>query len=428
MAANGNYDISAYPVHSDVRDNQQQQQQQVSGASSLAANIGSAQNYDALLRAISNSMQHGNSSVSTAITDLINDKARQPEQQAPVNLVQRGSTAFRRSEMVDFEGRVATRNDVVKVNPVYPLGVIRDLSKSIKSGRDLPSTTNSRAYPKPLIPNHCLFKIVDYEIINFSHDKELSTQFIVKPVINADGTTWLQTNKLFVNYLNDELPWEIKISMSKMYKNAIMGSANEAPSDKPIERWNPRGWYLYVNPFENRNEAANGYLGNVALSFSFLSPGEDMRQILEKADVFDSFDDLNAEHLRLAMNFVSIESDKFLVNNTNAVSLFNYKQVEKINSSNKYKAARGKRIGTKLLKKPYSKPDKTARIEEKDEIVSERKRKRALRKLIKSKILIENDSTAMDDGIDDDDSNDETNDFVDEDDNDDIENAESSTQ
>ena len=196
MAANGNFDFSAYPVHSDVRDNQQ-----VSGASSLAANIGSAQNYDALLRAISNSMHHGNSSVPTAISDLTNEKARQPEP-APVNLAQRGSTAFRRSEMVDFEGRVATRNDVVKVNPVYPLGVIRDLSKSIKSGRDLPSTTNARAYPK------------------------------------------------------------------SMYKNAIMGSANEVQTDKPIKRWNPKGWYLYVNPFENRNEAANTYLGNVALSFS----------------------------------------------------------------------------------------------------------------------------------------------------------------
>ena len=91
------------------------------------------------------------------------------------------------------------------------------------------------------------------------------------------------------------------------------------------------------------------------------------------------------------MNFVSIESDKFLVNNTNAVSLFNYKQVEKINSSNKYKVARGKRIGNKLLKKPYSKTDKAARNEEKDEIVGDRKRKRALRKLIKSKVLIEDE-------------------------------------
>ena len=111
-----------------------------------------------------------------------------------------------------------------------------------------------------------------------------------------------------------------------------MGGANEAPSEKPMERWNPKGWYMYVNPFENRNEAANCYLGNVALSFSFLSPNEDMRQIIEKAGIFDAFDDLNAEHLRLAMNFVSVESDKFLVNNTNAVNLFNYKQVEKLNS------------------------------------------------------------------------------------------------
>ena len=63
-----------------------------------------------------------------------------------------------------------------------------------------------------------------------------------------------------------------------------------------------------------------------------------MKQILEKAAIFEPFDDLNSEHLRLAMNFVSIESDKFLVNNTYAVSLFNYKQVEKINASNKYKA------------------------------------------------------------------------------------------
>ena len=422
MAAYGNNDLSAYPIHADVHNNQQQQQ--VSGASSLAANIGAAQNYDTLLRAISQSMQHGNSSVSSAISDLINEKARQPESQAPVNLAQRGSTAFRRSEMVDFEGRVAARNDIVKVNPIYPLGVIRDLSKAIKSGRDLPSTTSSRAYPKPLMPNHTIFKIVDYEIINFSHDKELSTQFILKPVINSDGTTWLQTNKLFVNYLNDDLPWEIKVSMSKMYKNAIMGSSNEAPSDKQVERWNPRGWYLYVNPFENRNEAANGYLGNVALSFSFLSPREDMRQILEKSGVFETFDDLNAEHLRLAMNFVSVESDKFYVNNTNAVSLFNYKQVEKINTSNKYKAARGKRIGNKLLKKPYSKTDKANRNEEKDEIAVERKRKRALRKLIKSKILNENEGVSKDDDLDDDDSNDETNDFLDDDENDDNDSGE----
>ena len=82
----------------------------------------------------------------------------------------------------------------MKVNPVYPLGVVRDMSKSIKSGRDLPSTSNSRAYPKLLVPNHTIFKIVDYEIINFSHDKELSTQFIVKPVINADGNH-VVTNK-----------------------------------------------------------------------------------------------------------------------------------------------------------------------------------------------------------------------------------------
>ena len=96
MAAYGNNDLSAYPIHADVHNNQQQQQ--VSGASSLAANIGAAQNYDTLLRAISQSMQHGNSSVSSAISDLINEKARQPESQAPVNLAQRGSTAFRRSE------------------------------------------------------------------------------------------------------------------------------------------------------------------------------------------------------------------------------------------------------------------------------------------------------------------------------------------
>ena len=160
--------------------------------------------------------------------------------------------------------------------------------------------------------------------------------------------------------------------------------------------------------------------------YHHLSHSEDMKQILEKAAIFELFDDLNGEHLRLAMNFVSIESDKFLVNNVTAVSLFNYKQVEKINTSNKYKAARGKLIGNKLLKKPYSKVDKSARNEEKDEIEGERKRKHALRKLIKNKILIGDDNIAKDDGIDDDDSNDDINDFVDDEDNDIVENVESS--
>ena len=59
-------------------------------------------------------------------------------------------------------------------------------------------------------------------------------------------------------------------------------------------------------------------------------------------------------HLCHAMNYVSTESDKFLMNNFNAVKLYNYRQVEEVNATAKYKNARGKRIGDKKLM-PYSK-------------------------------------------------------------------------
>ena len=144
----------------------------------------------------------------------------------PISLQQRGATLVKESNAVDFEGRTATRNDVIKVNPVHPLGIVRDSTKAIRCGRDLPSTNNVIAYPKNLLPNHTIFKIISCEVINFDYDKELCTQFILKPVINSDGVTWLQSGKAFTNYLNDELPWELKIGMSKIYRNLVIGDAN----------------------------------------------------------------------------------------------------------------------------------------------------------------------------------------------------------
>ena len=270
-------------------------------------------------------------------------------------LQQRGGIFTKESDVIDFEGRTASKKEVFKVNPTHPLGIVRDLSKTIRCGRDLPSTNNITAYPKNLLPNHCIMKIIACEVINFDYDKELCTQFIMKPIINSDGVTWLQSAKPFSNYLGDELPWEFKIGMSKIYRNLIIGDEKRSVSDQAKEeRWDPTGWYLYINPFANRNEKMNTYKNHVSLSFAFLSAELDMKNILEQQDIYEPFSDLNEAHLCHAMNFVSTESDKFLMNNYNAVKLYNYRQVEEVNGTAKYKNARGKRIGDKKLM-PYSK-------------------------------------------------------------------------
>ena len=165
MADNfGNNGSSAYPVHPELLG------KSVSRDSFLASNLASSRGYDQILNAVSDCMKrqerHENSNVigdaglHSAISDLIMKQAltqKQSQYEAqpgPSNLPQRGVTALKTCEMVDFEGRVATRNDVIKVNPVYPLGIVRDSSKVFKSGRDLPSTNNVKAYPKAILPNH----------------------------------------------------------------------------------------------------------------------------------------------------------------------------------------------------------------------------------------------------------------------------------
>ena len=119
--------------------------------------------YAAILSAMTAGSNNGSSGLHNAISELIMKKGYQSQDQqvaGPSHLSQRGSTAIKRSEMVDFEGNVAMRKDVIKVNPVYPLGVVRDLSREIKGGRDLPSTNNVKSYPKNILPSHTLFKIV----------------------------------------------------------------------------------------------------------------------------------------------------------------------------------------------------------------------------------------------------------------------------
>ena len=265
MASNNSQQME-FPVHSDLRE------PVVSNSSN------STIDYNQLLRAMSSGS--GNSSIHTALSQFVLEKAQQDQVQraGPSNLQQRGSTTIKTSEMVDFEGRVASRTDVIKVNPAYPLGVVQDHTREILGGRDLPSTNNIKSYPKNILPNHTLFKIVNYEIVNFDFDKKLSTQFILKPVINSDGVTWLQSDKCFSNYLNAELPWELKIGMSKIYRDAILGNSKRVEGEKSETKlWNPTGWYLYVNPFSDRNEKINMYKGSVSLSFSFLSPDCDMK-------------------------------------------------------------------------------------------------------------------------------------------------------
>ena len=133
-------------------------------------------------------------------------------------------------------------------------------------------------------------KIIACEVINFDYDKELCTQFIMKPIINSDGVTWLQSAKAFSNYLGDELPWEFKIGMSKIYRNLIIGDEKRSVSDRAKEeRWDPTGWYLYINPFANRNEKMNTYKNHVSLSFAFLSADSDMKNILEQQDIYEPF-------------------------------------------------------------------------------------------------------------------------------------------
>ena len=265
------------------------------------------------------------------------------------------------------------------------------MTKVIRSGLDLPSTNNVKSYPKNLLPNHTLFKIISHEIVNFDYDKELSTQFIIKPVINSDGVMWLQSEKAFTNYLQDELPWELKIGMSKIYRNMIMGNDKSTDGDKS---WDPTGWYMYVNPFLNRNEKMNMYKGHVSLSYSFLSPETDIKNILERKLDFEPFNDLNEQHLCHIMNYVNGEYDKFLMNNYNAVNLYNYRQVEEINAASKYKAARGKRIGNRELK-PYS-PGKKGKIaNSKESNLGKKRSKSQLQKMVSRRIIDDEDDMEM---------------------------------
>ena len=225
----------------------------------------------------------------------------------------------------------------------------------------------------------------------------------MKPVINSDGVTWLQNERCFTNYLESELPWELKIGMSKIYRDAIMGSSKRAENEQDsTKRWNT-GWYLYINPFSDRNEKVNMYKGHVSLSFAFLSPDHDMKNILVRESIDEAFDDLNERHLCHVINYVCRESDKFLMNNINAINLFNYRKVEEINASSKYKAARAKRIGNKTLK-PYQNRKVSEKVVENDEI-SRGKKRRAndFQKLLNNRIIDDDSDEEADDKNDDDD-------------------------
>ena len=160
-----------------------------------------------------------------------------------------------------------------------------------------------------------------------------------------------------------------------------------------VERWNPVGWYMYVNPFENRNEKLNMYKGHVSLSFSFLSPDSDLKDVLERESIYEGFNDLNESHLCHSINYIANESDKFLSNNINAVNLFNYRQTEEINASGKYKAARAKRISGKKVKpyQPRKTPSKVDDSDDDDDDIIDKKRNKRFQKLVNTHIIVDND-------------------------------------
>ena len=62
------------------------------------------------------------------------------------NLQQRRGVFSKQSETIDFEGRTASKKEVFKVNVSHPLGVVRDLSKTIRCGLDLPSANSINNY------------------------------------------------------------------------------------------------------------------------------------------------------------------------------------------------------------------------------------------------------------------------------------------
>ena len=133
---------------------------------------------------------------------------------------------------------------------------------------------------------------------------------------------------------------------------------------------------------------------NDALSFAFLSIDTDIKDILQREGVFESFNDLNEAHLCHVMTHVCSESDKFRRNNHNAVKLFNYRQIEEANTTTKYKQARGKRIGNRKLK-PYS-PKKSKNIE--SPIGKWNKRgKNKFEKMINNRIIDDTDEMPMND-------------------------------
>ena len=389
-----------FPVHADVQEGI------VSRA--LNNNIATANTYEAILKAVTANMMHETEKqkILQQAQSVVTPNAIIPT--VPPILQQRGGMIVKESDAVDFTGRVATRKDVLKINPVHPLGIVRHITKVIRSGLDLPSTSNIRAYAKNLMPNHCLFKIICSEIINFDYDKELSTQFVLKPVINSDGITWLQTEKPFTNYLDDELPWEFKIGMPKMFRNLIIGDDKLTASDRQKEeKWDPAGWYMYINPFANRSEKMNTYKGHVSLSYAFLSADTDIKAILERLDIVEPFNDQNESHLCHVMTHVCKESDKFLTNNYNAVKLYNYKQKDDINTSPKYKSARGKRIGNKTLK-PYARGKSG---ESSSSIRSLNKRsKNKFDKMVASRVLDHPDENVQNDHVDEENDDEDTDD------------------
>ena len=77
------------------------------------------------------------------------------------------SVLVKESEFVDFDGRQAMRKDIITVNNKLPLCIVLDSSKVIRSGADLPSSSSIKSYPKNLLPNHAIFKIISYEVINY---------------------------------------------------------------------------------------------------------------------------------------------------------------------------------------------------------------------------------------------------------------------
>ena len=95
------------------------------------------------------------------------------------------------------------------------------------------------------------------------------------------------------------------------------------------------------------------------------------------------------------MNHVCHESDKYLTNNINAVSLYNYRQVEEINTSAQYKAARAKKIGNRTLK-PYQAAKNSVKRDADEAKKNEKTRKQLFNKLVKNRRIIEDEDDDID--------------------------------